>query len=139
MYAAACPCTCDSAWISRRVVCVSHAAKRSSSVGSSLPVCPAMVRRASFLVRRVFCPACWCSSHRVRLLGGVPCAASYSSASRLSSPVIATARELNRSITSWATPPTSAPFPSSRGTITYPSPVSLVSMIRSVTAATASR
>ena len=32
-----------------------------------------MVRRAWALVRRVFCPACWCSSHRVRLLGGLPC------------------------------------------------------------------
>ena len=30
--------------------------------------CPAMVRRAWALVRRVFCPACWCSSHSVRLL-----------------------------------------------------------------------
>ena len=32
-----------------------------------------MVRRASALVRRVFCPACWCSSHSVRLDGGLPC------------------------------------------------------------------
>ncbi len=30
------------------------------------------------LVRRVFCPACWCSSHSVRRDGGLPCTASYS-------------------------------------------------------------
>jgi len=42
------------------------------------------------------------------ILGGQP----------LQSPVIATERELNRSITSWPTPPTSAPLPSERGTIT---------------------
>ena len=35
-----------------------------------------------------------------------------------SSPVTATARELNRSITSWLTPPISAPLPSARGTMT---------------------
>ena len=69
------------------------------------------------LVRRVFCPACWCSSHSVRRDGGLPCTAWYSRASRSSSPVTATARELNRSITSWLTPPTSAPLPSARGTI----------------------
>ena len=74
-----------------------------------------MVRRASALVRRVFCPACWCNSHSVRLDGGLPCLSAYSCASRFSSPVTATARELNRSITSWLTPPTSAPLPSARG------------------------
>ena len=47
--AATCACTCDSAWISRRVVWASHAANRSASVGSSLPVCPARVRRACVL------------------------------------------------------------------------------------------
>ncbi len=36
-------------------------------------------------------------------------------ASRSVPPVTATARELNRSITSWLTPPTSAPLPSARG------------------------
>ena len=48
-YWATCPCTCDSAWISRRVVWASHAASRSASVGSALPVCPARVRRACVL------------------------------------------------------------------------------------------
>ena len=86
-----------------------------------------MVRRASALVRLVFWPACWCKSHSVRLLGGLPCLPSYSCASRFSSPVTATARELNRSMTSWLTPPTSAPLPSARGTIAYLNPVSWVS------------
>ena len=89
------------------------------------------------LVRRVFCPACWCSSHSVRRDGGLPCTAWYSRASRSSSPVTATAREENRSITSWLTPPTSAPLPSARGTMAYPSADSLVSRIRSATGATA--
>jgi WhiB family transcriptional regulator, redox-sensing transcriptional regulator len=53
-----------------------------------------MVRRASVLVRLVFCPACWCSSHSVRLLGGRSCLSWYSCASRFSSAVTATAREL---------------------------------------------
>ena len=92
-----------------------------------MPVCPAMVRRAWLLVRRVFCPACWCSSHSVRRLGGLPCLSAYSCASRFSSPVTATARELNRSITSWLTPPISAPLPSALGTMAYPSADSLVS------------
>ena len=55
-------------------------------MGSAAPVCPAMVRRASVLVRRVFCPACWCSSHSVRRLGGLPCLSSYSWASRFEFP-----------------------------------------------------
>ena len=78
---------------------------------------PATVRRASALVRRVFCPACWCSSQSVRLDGGLPCAVWYCRRAGSSSPVTATARELNRSITSWLTPPTSAPLPSARGTM----------------------
>jgi hypothetical protein len=41
-------------------------------VGSAVPVCPATVRRASALVRRVFCAACWPSSQIVRLDGGLP-------------------------------------------------------------------
>ena len=138
-YSATCSCTADRARTSRRTVCASQAASRCAAVGSAVPVCPAMVRRASALVRLVFCPACWCSSHSVRLLGGLPCLSAYSWASRFSSPVTATARELNRSITSWLTPPTSAPFPSARGTMAYPSPVSLVSIPRSAAGATPSR
>ena len=42
-------------------------------------------------------------------------------------------------MTSWLTPPTSAPLPSARGTIAYPRADSLVSRIRSATGATASR
>ena len=115
--AATCSCTADSACTSRRAVWASQAASRCAAVGSAAPVCPAMVRRAWALVRRVFCPACWCSSHSVRRDGGLPCTAWYSRASRSSSPVTATARELNRSITSWLTPPISAPLPSARGTM----------------------
>ena len=75
---ATCSCTADSACTSRCTVCASQAASRCAAVGSSAPVRPAMVRRASLLVRRVFCPACWCSSHSVRLLGGLPCLLAYS-------------------------------------------------------------
>ena len=72
---ATCSCTADRARTSRCTVCASQAASRCAAVGSAVPVCPAMVRRAWLLVRRVFCPACWCSSHSVRRLGGLPCMA----------------------------------------------------------------
>ena len=72
-YWATCSCTADRARTSRCTVCASQAASRCAPVGSAAPVCPAMVRRASALVRRVFCPACWCSSHSVRRFGGLPC------------------------------------------------------------------
>ena len=64
------PCTADSARSSRCTVWASQAASRCAAVGSVAPVCPARVRRASALVRRVRCPACWCSSHSVRRDGG---------------------------------------------------------------------
>ncbi len=79
--------------------------------------CPATVRRASALVRRVFCAACWPSSQIVRLDGGFPWIFWYWPISAFSTGVSARDRELNRSITSWLTPPTSAPLPSSRGTM----------------------
>ena len=110
-------CTADSALTSCRVVCASQAASRCASVGSSVPVCPATVRRASALVRRVFCAACCPSSHTVRLDGGFPCAVWYWPIRAFSPGVSARDRELNSSITSWLTPPTSAPLPSARGTM----------------------
>ena len=82
-----------------------------------MAVLPATVRRASALLRRVFCAACWPSSQIVRLDGGFPCALWYWLISAFSSGVSARDLELNRSITSWLTPPTSAPFPSMRGTM----------------------
>ncbi len=63
-------CTADRACVSRCVVCASQAASRCAPVGSAAPACPATVRRASALVRRVFCAACWPSSQIVRLDGG---------------------------------------------------------------------
>ena len=78
---------------------------------------PATIRRAWALLRRVFCAACWLSSQIVRFDGGWPLALVYWSMSLASSGVMARFREENRSMTSLLTPPTSAPFPSARGTI----------------------
>jgi hypothetical protein len=110
-------CTADRACTSRRAICASHAASRCASVGSAAPARPATVRRASALARRVFCAACWPSSQIVRLDGGFPWTVWYWPISAFSSGVSARDRELNKSITSWLTPPTSAPFPSARGTM----------------------
>jgi len=132
-------CTADSSWTSCRAVWASQAASRCGAVGSAVPACPATVRRASALVRRVFCAACWPSSQIVRLDGGLPWIFWYWLIRVFSSGVSARDRELNRSMTSWATPPTSAPLPSSRGTMMYPSADSRASTIRAVTGARASR
>ena len=71
--------------------------------GPAVPACPATVRRASALVRRVFCAAC-CPSSRSSAWTATSRARPCTGRSEPSVPgVSARDRELNRSITSWLT------------------------------------
>ena len=136
--AATASCTPDRASTSRSVVRASQAS--SSSPADRGPLLLAALHRAP-----ASWPCGWPASppapSPTASAGTAPgrTAARYSSAIRATSGVICARRELNASITSWSTPPISNPFPSARGTSTYPRSVSREASSREACAATASR
>ena len=114
-------------------VCASHAASRCASFGSAAPVSPATAAAGLGFGTAGVLPGLLVQQPQRPPAGRLARTAGTAWASRSSSPVTATARELNWSLTFWPTPLISAPLPSGRGTMAEPSPVSLVSSIRSAT------